>query len=242
MKKLFWPLYAALLLAGASACSDDDASGDPAGTVMLNMRDEANGKTVLEDSGIYIDRAMNFVAGNSCDLFPLGKSGSLGGVTVKSFENPVSQVAVQKGHAYAACRPASFMRFPSGKLALPIGNSKVNYLKIHVVSELTQEGKPIGAVVKYAFEKPRTHGLPAFGQTVLEIDLNEYHGLGEEVALTLPTDDCEYVFDGGDEHILCEKRGRKLYFALQSWYPGEYTLYLRVRESYTKTLVRVVQP
>ena len=79
MKKIFLPLFLAALVSGMFSCSDDDkVPGDPEGTVTLNMLDEQNGKTLLDDSGIYIDKAQNFVCGNNCVLFALGKVGGLG--------------------------------------------------------------------------------------------------------------------------------------------------------------------
>lgn len=113
------------------------------------MLDELNGQTRLENSGIYIDKAQNFVGNDYCDLFMLGKSGGLGAVSVKGFDTPASQAAVQVGCGYAACRSRTLMRFPSGKLALPIGNSEVNSMKMYVVSQLKDGDKVIGATVKY---------------------------------------------------------------------------------------------
>lgn len=243
MRKIFLPLaFAALTLAGA-ACSDDDkVPGDPDGTVALNMLDEQNGKTVLGNSGIYINKAQNFVGNNDCDLFALGKSGGLGAVEVKSFDNPTRQAAVQAGYGYVAVRPGALMTFPSGKLALPIGDSNVNYLKIYVVSALTEEDKTIGAAIKYALAVPEAHGLPAYGSTVLTINDNDYHQLGQEVSLALPADDTEYYFINDGYKISCEKRGRKLVFWLNDWFAHEFELYLRIRESYTKVYVNVDAP
>ena len=84
MKKLLLPLLLAAFAVGVSSCSDDKIPGDPEGTVTLNMMDESNGKTMLDDSGIYIDKAQNFVSGDNCVLFALGKVGGLGAVAPKS--------------------------------------------------------------------------------------------------------------------------------------------------------------
>ena len=45
MKRFLLPLVCAALAFGVASCSDDDTPGDPAGTVMLNMLDEHNGRT-----------------------------------------------------------------------------------------------------------------------------------------------------------------------------------------------------
>lgn len=53
---------------------------------------------------------------------------------------------------------------------MPIGNREVNYLKIYVVSPLSEGDKTIGAAVKYAAAVPETYKLPEYGSTVLRID------------------------------------------------------------------------
>lgn len=64
-----WAAVAALLF-GAVSCSKDETPGDPEGTVLLNMYNEQNGKTLLSDSDIYINDAGNFIspraASSSC--------------------------------------------------------------------------------------------------------------------------------------------------------------------------------
>ena len=68
MKRFLLPLVCAALAFGVASCSDDDTPGDPAGTVMLNMLDEHNGRTLLDDSDIYINDAGNFVSGGDCSF------------------------------------------------------------------------------------------------------------------------------------------------------------------------------
>lgn len=239
MRILFCAALAALAVSAASCSKDDDNHSDPEGTVSLNMLDEQNGKTVLEDSGIYIDKAQNFVANGNCDLFVLGKSGGLGGAQVKSFDTPVSQAAVQTGYAYAACRPQALMRFPSGKLALPIGNSDVNFMKMYVVSQLKDGEKTVGAVVKYALLRPQTNGLPEPEGRVLTISPDNFVQLDQEVPLKLSTADFEYKLMDDGYSIACEKRGRQLVFTLGDWLPDHtFTLYLRIGVSYAKVYVR----
>ena len=67
-----WAAVAALLF-GAVSCSKDETPGDPEGTVLLNMYNEQNGKTLLSDSDIYINDAGNFISPASCQLFMLGE-------------------------------------------------------------------------------------------------------------------------------------------------------------------------
>lgn len=240
MKKIFLPLLLAAFVGGALSCSDDDkVPGDPEGAVTVNMMDEANGKTLLDDSGIYIDRAQNFVTGDDCVLFALGKVGGLGAVAPKSLETSTTIAAVESGHGYVAVRPGTLRSFPSGKMAMPIGRQDVNYLKIYVVSPLTAEGKTVGAAVRYAAAVPESYKLPEYGSTVLRIDDSNYDHLGQEVALPLPAGDVEYVFYNGNYAIECEQRGGKLIFRLEDWFDNQFELYLRSRESYTRVYVDV---
>ena len=227
MKKIFLPLLLAAVVGGAPSCSDDDGvPGDPEGTVSLNMMDESNGKTVLDNSGIYIDKAQNFVTGGNCVLFAFGKVGGLGAVAPKSLETSTTIAAVEAGHGYVAVRPGTLRSFPSGKMAMPIGRQDVNYLKIYVVSPLTAESKTVGAAVRYVTAMPGTYKLPEYGST----------------ALSLPGGDveCDLIDNGYD--IRCEQRGGKLYIRLGGWFARRFELYLRSRESYTMVYVDVDVP
>lgn len=242
MKKgIFWPLAFAALLCSAVACSDDEGTpADPAGTVTLNMMDESNGKTLLAE-GIYIDDGQNFVAaGTNYDLFALGRSGGLGAVAPQRFDTPAQRVAAEVGCGFAAVPRRLQMDFPSGAVALEAGAPDVSYLKIYVVSQLISENKPSGAVVRYVQARPADYGLPATGSTALVIRHSDYPGLGSECMLWLPTADFEYVFEGDPRTIVCEKRGNALVFSLNDWVLGKSTLYVRVRESYVKLIIDVV--
>ena len=237
MKRFLLPLVCAALAFGVASCSDDDTPGDPAGTVMLNMLDEHNGRTLLDDSDIYINDAGNFVSGGDCSLFMLGEASGLGAVRIASLRNPVPEAAVSPGQGYAAVCSAAAIQFPSQCVALPLAGSGANLLKFYVVSSLPDgENGSKGAVVKFVTAQPQRHGLPEWGDTVLTIE--NYDHLGQEVVYTLPTEDFEFVLDG-EGQIGCEKRGRKLVFALTDWpYPGQrFGLTLRIGESYTNVFV-----
>lgn len=243
MKKILLPLFLAAFAVGVSSCSDDDKiPGDPEGTVSLNMMDESNGKTMLDDSGIYIDKAQNFVSGDNCVLFALGKVGGLGAVAPKSLETSTTIAAVEAGHGYVAVRPRALRLFPSGKMAMPIGRQDVNYLKIYVVSPLTAEEKTVGAAVRYVMAMPGAYKLPEYGSTVLRIDRSNYDHLEQEVSLSLPAGDVEHVFDDDGYAIECERRGGKLVFRLGDWFSNRFELFLRINESYTRVYVEADVP
>lgn len=107
-----WAAVAALLF-GAVSCSKDETPGDPEGTVLLNMYNEQNGKTLLSDSDIYINDAGNFISPASCQLFMLGERSGLGGVRVTDLMNPAPEAAVMKSTAmwrYAVLRRICSLR------------------------------------------------------------------------------------------------------------------------------------
>lgn len=232
MKRYLHLLLAATLL--SAACSDDGAPGDPAGTIALNMLDEENGKTLLATSGIYIDRAQNFVARDDCALFVTGPASGLGGISARQMETPAEQAAVEPRWGYIAARPQALVEFPSGRLAVRID---AELLKFYVVSALERDGRRVGAAVKYVIEQPETYGLPACGSTPVTIDLSR----GErEGVLELPTADFEYDFHG-EELFSVEKQGRSLRFRLdEADYWGSTLLWLRIRGSCTRVYVEVM--
>ena len=210
MKKVLLPLLAAVLAGATGSCSKSDAPGDPAGTAMLNMYNEQNGKTILNDSDIYINGAGNFISPESCQIFTLGQSSGLGDVQVSTLQNPAPEVAVTKGFGYAAVRGIAARMFPSQCVALPTDPARqANYLKFYVVDHIEDsERGDLGAVVKFVIEKPKSYWLPEWGSTPYTLDYSS-KSLGEKIAVTLPSDNFEAEFDGNGE-LACEKQGRKL--------------------------------
>lgn len=231
---LFLPLLLAAALATA-ACSDDGAPEDPAGTIALNMLDEENGKTQLASSGIYIDRAQNFVARDDCALFVTGPASGLGSISARQMETPAEQAAVEPGWGYIAARPQSLVEFPSGRLAVHID---AELLKFYVVSALERDGRRVGAAVKYVIEQPETYGLPACGSTPVTIDPSR----GErEGVLELPTSDFEYDYHCEEGTVTVEKQGRSLRFRInETGYWGSSLLWLRIHGSCTLVYVEVM--
>ena len=242
MKKVLLPLLAAVLAGATGSCSKSDTPGDPEGTAMLNMYNEQNGKTILNDSDIYINGAGNFISPESCQIFTLGQSSGLGDVQVSTLQNPAPEVAVTKGFGYAAVRGIAARMFPSQCVALPTDPARqASYLKFYVVDHIEDpERGDLGAVVKFVIEKPKSYWLPEWGSTPYTLDYSS-KSLGEKIAVILPSDNFEAEFDGNGE-LACEKQGRKLVFTLLEWpsYGSGTTYYplrLRVGESYTEVRV-----
>lgn len=238
-KLLLWTAMAALTLMTA-ACSDDDDFSDPEGTVTLNMFDEQNGKTLLGNSDVYINRSNNFVT-SSCVLMDLGKKGGLGAIAYPELKTLSKEMAVLPGHGYFVCKSAAVKTFDSGNLALPI-SSEVDYYKMYVNSTIEREVAIVGAVVRYALARPDTYGLPEYGSNVGKVGWNFVRNEGIPLTLTLSSDDFEYILLDEDDIFNVTKQGRKLSIA----YDGDYTdnvgdypyvLYLRIRGSYTRVEV-----
>lgn len=247
MRRVFWPFLVTAFVLTAASCSKDETPGDPEGTAMLNMYNEQNGKTLLDDSDIYINDAGNFISPSSCQLFMLGARSGLGAVDVSSLTNPAPEVAVMKGYGYAAVRGVAGRVFPSHGVALPLDpDLNVNYLKFYVMDNIEDaELGTLGAVVKFVLAKPRNYWLPEWGSTPYQLDYTS-KALGDEISVSLPGDNFEVELDGNGE-LACEKRGRNLVFKLLDWpergsatYYSYYTLRLRVGESYTQVRVEVL--
>ena len=245
MRSVFLPILVSAFVMTAASCSKDDTPGDPEGTAMLNMYNEQNGKTLLDDSDIYINDAGNFISPSSCQLFMLGQRSGLGDVEVSALKDPAPQVAVMKGYGYVAIRGAVAYAFPSHNVALPLNpDLGVNFLKFYVMGNIEDaERGTLGAVVKFVLGKPRNYWLPEWGSTPYKLDYSS-KGLGDEISVSLPGDNFEAELYG-EGCLTCEKRGRNLVFKLLDWpaygsVTSYYTLRLRVGESYTQVRVEVL--
>lgn len=242
MHKMFLPILAAAVVCATGSCSKEETPGDPQGTSMVNMYNEQNGKTLLDDSDIYINSAGNFVSPASCQIFTLGKRSGLGDTVADALKNPAPEVAVAKGFGYVAVRGAVVRYFPSQYVALPIDPSLgANYLRFYVADRIEDsERGNLGAVVKFLVEAPRSYWLPAWESTPYQLDYSSKN-LGAKISVPLPDDNFEAELDGNGE-LACEKQGRNLVFTLLDW-PAYgtgtaiYLLWLRVGESYTKVQV-----
>ncbi len=236
MRKFLIFMLTVLPLLTFVACSDDDSTSDPADTVTLNMMNESNGKTVLENSGVFINKAHNFQVDSygRSGLLAAGKVANLGAISTSSFNNLVSQVAVEQGNGYIIVRDAALRRFPSGAVAISI-SPYVNYIKMQVLSNIMVEDKVAGAAVKYAFATPETYGLPTYDSEVINLISGEQ--VGERVVISLPTSDFEYELE--DPMFLeCKKSGSQLILTVP-YNQGRVALYLRIRESYTQVYINV---
>jgi hypothetical protein len=154
--KLLQILLVGILLAGA-ACSDiDDTPIDPVNTVTLNMLDEENGKTMLGESDVFINKANNFQS-QSCFIADIGNVGGVGTKIPPKLDNLAREVAVCQGQMYQVYDGETLRTFPSGVRAIMAGAA---YYHLFVVSQILVDTKSIGAIVKYVSVYPKTENLP----------------------------------------------------------------------------------
>mgnify|MGYP000101038930 CR=1 FL=1 len=235
MKRFLLPLVCAALAFGVASCSDDDTPGDPAGTVMLNMLDEHNGRTLLDDSDIYINAANNFQT-NECLIAEIGPSKGIGKVIPPQVGNGlVYQAAVTPGHLYQAFKEEAVKQFPSGKFALALAG---DYYQFYVGSEIMKEEKRVGAVIQFALINPEADGLPAYDSTIGTV----VSGYEDEIVREFPKD-TEFSYDSDLEDLfqITTEGGILKVTLLPSWSDirGNYAIYARHNEVYTKIYVKV---
>jgi hypothetical protein len=150
MKKTIFKLSTVLLIASVIftvGCSNDNnGSGsvpDPAGTVIVSMRNGNNGMTNVfpfGDNGgwFYIDNGDNFYTGGNVSYWEfatIGKVSGLGNVTKIPTNGWTTKVAVLPGYGYI------------GKYSY----NGIQYVRIYVVEQILAAGTTgvIGAVIKY---------------------------------------------------------------------------------------------
>lgn len=92
---------------------------DPDGTVTLSMRNANSGKTYLDNSNVYIDKADNFVGG---EFVSLGAVKGLGNVSYIPKAGWISQTAVVPGEGYVAYASGKFYRIYVSRYTTNVAN------------------------------------------------------------------------------------------------------------------------
>lgn len=159
--KFFMMMALVVLLIGGNACTEEDkglvpddgislgnggdAVPDPEGTILVSVRNENNGKTVVglfEAGGFYIDGGDNFVPYHygyyvdDIDFCSVGAVNGLGNVREAPSKGWASTVAVQEGHGY-------FVRYKTN-------NGYYVYARLYVEKYILSAANTIlGAYVKY---------------------------------------------------------------------------------------------
>lgn len=215
-----------------TSCNKDDIEPDDA--VTLNMLDELNGKTLLGQSDVYINKANNFRTSSNL-ITEAGSASGIGSIAGPKLGNLVREAAVTPGHIYQIFDRESINEFPSGTLAVQVG---ATYYQVYAVSAITTNDVTTGAVVKYISVSPDGEGLPGLGH-----QLEKFRNVGEEIEMKLPkgaecywNEDTDNVFDISTD-------GGKLLISLKYWpsNSNSYSIYIRLGSVFSSVLVDVVR-
>ena len=238
MKLLRYILLAAVAISLAS-CTKKDPEGDPAGTVSLNMLSENNGKTILGGSDVFINKANNFYS-RWCFISDAGQAGGIWSDKAPVLDNMVREAAVIPGHLYHVFDQETIFDFPSGVRAVMVD---ANYYRVYVDSEITSDGNVTGAVVKYLSIYPDRNGLPEYDHK-----LGEVYYAGDSVYFDLPQDAECFWHDGVPEVFDISTENGELVMTLlrtpteYNGITGNYGVYMRRGDVFSKVNVRVVRP
>lgn len=170
MKNLFF-IFISLIIMFTSCNDKDEPFSNPTNRVVLNMMDEDNGKTQLEDADIYIDRNMNFTTSKNFMFCDYGQATSLYDIEDgdPDMREITYSIPVVPKEGYLAFPLHYSERFPSGCCAIAINKQ---YYRLWVEKWVDNDAAShIGAVVHAAQYTPRKFNLPEWESDVAEIDL-----------------------------------------------------------------------
>ena len=161
------------------------------------------------------------------DVGPVRGIGSLGGPSTSGLTD---EAAVMPGNGYMIFADDALLVFPSGTTAAVVGSE---YCKVYVDSWLAEDK---GAVVKYLSDRVSADGLPGYDDPVGIIDWST-----ESLEIELASSDFEAVCEPGQEAFDLEASGRvlKIRPATMSVSSGDYGIYLRIGDRYTRIRVEV---
>lgn len=212
----------------ATSCSEDETS--QASFNSLNMLDENHGKTLLGETGVYINGSMNFRS-DSWQVIDLGISSSFPSKTMPNLDNLSSEISVLPNHRYACCNTKNVLTFPSHKKAYEIG---CKYYQFVVSSFLEKETGKVGAVVEYTSSLSDEKELPQKDTNIGNLfGLDEqlsFDALGaEEYCFFEKSEDFAISLSNGHLKVALRKSPNELYGPY-----GTYSIYLRKGNVYTK--------
>ena len=235
------PLMLLLFFAGCSSKNDDEEPEVLSTT--LNMMNEANGKTLFEETQYYLDQFNIFVSESRDWCFVDAGSTSLSNTKWQAdLTNILFGAVVQYKHCYHFFEADLLRRFPSGKTAVLAGS--VSY-KLWVDEPITEGNTTKGAVVKFVKTIVSTNALPAKGSMIGEMN-NE---VGNKIVCSVPEGaECTFGYypPASKSDFNVQVNGGKLTIELKSWedfFEGgdyiDYEIYLRHGNLWTPVFFRV---
>ena len=212
----------------ATNCSEDESS--LASYTSLNMLDENHGKTLLGETGVYINGSINFRSDN-WQIVDLGTSVSLPSGQIPNLDNLSNETSVLPNHRYVSCKSENVLSFPSHKNAYEIG---CKYYQFVVSSFLEKETCKVGAVVEYTSSLSNENELPQKDTNIGNLfGLDEqlsFDALGaEEYCFFEKSEDFAISLSNGHLKVALRKSPNELYGPY-----GTYSIYLRKGNVYTK--------
>lgn len=166
-------LFLVLIVILTTGCKEDKIF-EPEGAITLNMLNEANGKTILANSNVYINNSNNFYTSVNF-LSEVGNVSNLGEKLTPQIHNLSREVAVIPGKAYQIFHSNSLIEFSSGNRAIL---KDQGYYQVLVKSLIHENEKQVGAVVTYALVFPDGRSLPK-----TDYDLGKFNFQGDELTL-----------------------------------------------------------
>ncbi|WP_052649364.1 DUF5036 family protein [Sanguibacteroides justesenii] len=214
------------------SCSDDDKTiVEPEGTITLNMLNEDNGKVMLGQSGVYLNKSNN-LTGRGVWISDLGRMPNLGHVSDIKVLATATEIAATVSHGYLIYSQDMIMEFPSGNKAFRV---KDTYYKMYIESAMEDN---TGIKVKYLPVTLSNDVLPEPGTDIgsfvynyrLQIDITRLK-------------DIEYIIPDNEEYFDCsiyeeEEQGKVVKYLTVNQiknYSYHRTLYLYLRTGNTFT-------
>ncbi len=144
--------YILFLLCLVSCSSDDTDEFQDA--VTLNVMNEVNGKTIIGNSDVFLNKNNNFQS----ESWYIAPAGTLDKEIQPDLVSLIREAAAEPNHLYCLYDPESLMTFPSGKQAIFVGSA---YYKLLVESNISSNESIQGAKVKYKSMIVSDNKLPA---------------------------------------------------------------------------------
>lgn len=235
-KNVLGGLLLVVMLIGGVSCSDD-IEVDLRDVVTLNMTNEDNGKTIIGNSDVYINKANNFQT-DTFLIAPLGKTKGIGAVIYpQATEGMVHETEVIPNHLYQVFDEDDVMGFPSGEWAVAVD---AVYYQMYVESLIADGTKTTGAKVQFVPVTLYPYGLPHNDYPIGNLTHageSSYNYLYEDVEYFYH-DSISEVFDvrvmNGNIRLTLKEDPTE-----DNGLRGDYAIYARRDHIYTKLIVSV---
>ena len=248
MKTKFY-IFLTLIIMLISCKDKGEPFSNPTNRVVLNMMDEDNGKTQLDDADIYIDRNMNFTRSKNYVFCDYGQATNLYDIEDgdPDMREITTSTPVVPKEGYLAFPLYDSERFPSGCAAIAI-NKK--YYRLWVEKWIDNDASShVGAVVHAAQYTPRKFNLPDWDSDVAEIDV--IIGGKSSTSFKVQNKDCEAMLADGslNGNIKIERTKSKdsyteFTFSIENgglqdvFLRKRFPIYLRVKNSFTMVYIQ----